>query len=110
MKERISKCLLKYGYDNKVLWATICLISLNAFCLTSVHLNVTLVDIIAVKGCSKCDCLSHISLYYFNKTRNLYTSLIVFSGVIFTMASTFYLPGRFHSASPRNPDIPYRFF
>ena len=56
------KRLLKSGYINKVSHVTLHLISLNAFCSTSVHLNITLFDVNTVKGCSKCDPLANILL------------------------------------------------
>ena len=58
----ISESSLKSIYMNKVSRATIRLILSNAFCLESVDLNVTLVEINAVKGCSRCYHLAHIFL------------------------------------------------
>ena len=52
----------QYGNINKVSWVTTCLISLNTFYFTTVHLNFTLFDVSAVKGCNKCDRLFRISL------------------------------------------------
>ena len=84
----ISKHLLESGYDNKVSWTTACLISSNYFCSPSVHLNFTLFDLSAVKGCSKIYRLDNISLQQFTMPMNACTSFVFLSSVIFTMAST----------------------
>ena len=105
----ILECLLKSVYASKVFLAKVHMISSNTFYSTSVHLKFTFGDVSAVKGCNRCDSLSHISLRYFIMPMNYCTYLVFLGGVIFTMASTFYILVRFLSYSPKTIDIPSLF-
>ena len=54
--------LSNQGYAKSVSVLITFLISSNAFCSTSVHLNLTLLDVNLVNGASNSDLLRHISL------------------------------------------------
>ena len=54
--------LLKYGYDNKVLWDKNVFMPSNAFFFLSVNLNATFYDVSVVRGCDKCDHMPHMSI------------------------------------------------
>ena len=62
----------------------------NAFCSTSIHLNVALSDVSVVRGCSQCDRIFHIYLQCFKNPTNAHTFCLLFGGIVFTIACTFY--------------------
>ena len=74
-----------------------------------VHQKVTLSEVSTVTGCSKCDRLDHVYVYYLTKNMSAQTWHLVFSGITFIMASTFYLLYEYHSGSPRILSIQSRF-
>ena len=54
-------------------------------------MNLTLYGVSAVRGCSKCERLSHISLQQFTKPMNSHTGHLFFGGIMFIIGSTFFI-------------------